>query len=236
MLPATADARSCRGAALKLPHPARCVIFDLDGVLLDTEHFYTEVTEEICRDYGKTFDWSIKRNMIGRPSLESACYLVDALSLPIQPEEYLRRRALRLDELFPLSKEKPGAEEFTRTLAARGVPIAVATSSEKHLFERKTARHRDWFSLFHAVVVGDDPRVKKGKPAPDVFLAAARDLGIAPGDCVVFEDAPAGLTAARAAGMQVVALPDDAMDRSAYVEAQLVIGAYADVTPEDLGL
>lgn len=212
------------------------MIFDLDGVLLDTEHFYTEVTDEICREYGKTFDWSIKRNMIGRPSLESARYLVQALSLPIEPEEYLRRRALRLDELFPLSKEKPGAEAFTRALAARGVPIAVATSSERHLFERKTRDHRDWFSLFGAVIVGDDPRVKKGKPAPDVFLVAAGEIGARPDECVVFEDAPAGLAAAHAAGMQVVALPDDGMDRAAYADAQLVIGAYADVSPEDLGV
>jgi pseudouridine-5'-monophosphatase len=174
--------------------------------------------------------------MIGRPSLESARYLVDVLSLPITPEEYLSRRALRLDELFPLSKEKPGAEAFTRALAARGVPIAVATSSERHLFERKVLEHRDWFSLFGAIIVGDDPRVKHGKPAPDVFLVAASQLGADPADCVVFEDAPAGLAAARAAGMQVVALPDDGMDRSAYAEAQLVIGAYADVAPEDLGV
>ncbi len=221
---------------MKLSRPARCVIFDLDGVLLDTEHFYTEVTDEICREYGKTFDWSIKRNMIGRPSLESARYLVDALSLPIEPEEYLRRRALRLDELFPRSKEKPGAEAFVRALVARRVPVAVATSSERHLFERKTIEHREWFSLFDAVVVGDDPRVKKGKPAPDVFLVAAGELGARPDDCVVFEDAPAGLAAAHAAGMQVVAIPDEAMDRAAYASAEFVISAYADVRPEDLGL
>lgn len=221
---------------MKLPRPVRCVIFDLDGVLLDTEHFYTEVTEEICREYGKTFDWSIKSNMIGRPSLESALYLVDVLSLPITAEEYLRRRAIRLDELFPQAKEKPGAEAFVRELASRGVPIAVATSSERHLFERKTLEHGDWFSLFDAVVVGDDPRVKKGKPAPDVFLVAAGELGAKPQECLVFEDAPAGLAAAHAAGMQVVAIPDDGMDRSRYTAAELVIGAYSDLSPQDLGL
>lgn len=220
---------------MKLSRPVRCVIFDLDGVLLDTEHFYTEVTDEICSEFGKTFDWSIKRNMIGRPSLESAQYLVDALQLPITPQEYLRRRAIRLDELFPLSREKPGAEAFTRTLAARGIPLAVATSSEQHLFDLKTRDHREWFSIFRSVVVGDDPRVKKGKPAPDVFLAAASDLEAAPGDCVVFEDAPAGLAAARAAGMQVVAIPDQAMDRSAYGEAEFAIHEYAELALEDLG-
>lgn len=221
---------------LKLSRPVRCVIFDLDGVLLDTEHFYTEVTDEICREYGKVFDWSIKRNMIGRPSLESARYLVGALSLPITPEQYLARRSIRLEELFPTSMEKAGAEAFTRELAARGVPIAVATSSERHLFESKTLRHKDWFSLFTAVVVGDDPRVKKGKPAPDTFLVAAEELGVKPEECVVFEDAPAGLQAAHSAGMQVVAIPDEAMDRATYASAEFLIETYADVTPEMLGL
>lgn len=221
---------------LKLTRPVRCVIFDLDGVLLDTEHFYTEVTDEICRQYGKVFDWSIKRNMIGRPSLESAQYLVGALSLPITPEEYLRLRAVRLEELFPTALEKPGAEAFTRALAARGVPIAVATSSERHLFESKTTQHKDWFSVFTAIVVGDDPRVKKGKPAPDTFLVAAAELGANPEECVVFEDAPAGLQAAHAAGMQVVAIPDEAMDRATYASAEFIIDTYADVSPEMLGL
>ena len=221
---------------MKLSRPARCVIFDLDGVLLDTEHFYTEVTGEICREYGKTFDWSVKRNMIGRPSYESACYLVETLSLPITPDDYLVRRSRRLAELFPTSLEKPGAETFVRALSARGVPIAVATSSERELFDLKTSQHRDWFSLFDAVVVGDDPRVKKGKPAPDVFLVAAEEIGARPAECVVFEDAPAGLDAAHAAGMQVVAIPDDGMDRKVYAAAELVIGTYSEVRPEDLGL
>jgi pseudouridine-5'-monophosphatase len=220
---------------VKLPRPVRCVLFDLDGVLLDTEHFYTEVTDEICRQYGKRFDWSVKSNMIGRPSLESARYLVETLSLPIEPEEYLRRRRLRLEELFPTADERPGAEAFTRELAARGVPLAVATSSERVLLDLKTRRHGDWFSIFRAVVPGDDPRVRRGKPAPDIFRVAAEASGARPDAGVVCEDAPAGLEAARAAGMQVVALPDPAMDRERYAEADLVVGAWSDLRPEDLG-
>lgn len=220
---------------MKLRRPVACAIFDLDGVLLDTEPFYTVVTQEICDEFGKTFDWSVKRNMIGRPSLESAQYLVDALSLPISAEEYLARRALRLAGLFPTSDEKPGAESFTRALAGVRLPLAVATSSERELFELKTLRHRQWFSIFAAVVVGDDRRVKSGKPAPDIFLVAAESLGVEPGRCVVFEDAPAGVRAARAAGMQVVAIPDPAMDRAAYEDADLVIERFSDLTPADLG-
>jgi len=220
---------------MKLRRPVACAVFDLDGVLLDTEHFYTEVTQEICSAYGKVFDWSIKRNMIGRPSLESAEYLVDALSLPISPQDYLCRRSRRLEGLFVAATERVGAEAFTRALAGAAVPLAVATSSERYLFELKISRHRDWFSIFDTIVVGDDPRVEAGKPAPDIFLVAAASLGIEPERCVVFEDAPAGLQAARAAGMQVVALPDPDMERERFAQADLIIERFADIGLADLG-
>jgi len=220
---------------MKLRRPVTHVIYDLDGVLLDTEPFYTQVTQEIVSAYGKNFDWSIKSNMIGRPSYESACYLVETLALPITPEDYLSRRAERLEELFRKSPPKPGVERFTRALHERGVPQAVATSSERHLFALKTERHGAWFSIFAAAVVGDDPRVKQGKPAPDIFLVAAAEMHAAPSACVVFEDAPAGVEAAHAAGMQVVAVPDAAMDRARYTRADLVIDDFTEIDPRDLG-
>jgi len=212
------------------------VIYDLDGVLLDTEHCYTEVTQDIVGRYGKRFDWSVKQNMIGRPSLESARYLVRALELPITAEDYLRLREKGLAERFPNCGEKAGAEAFVRLLDRHAVPQAVATSSEKALFDLKTSHHGGWFALFSAIVTGDDPRVHHGKPAPDIFLVAARELRIEPHDCVVFEDAPAGVEAARAAGMQVVAVPDAAMDRAKYSAADLVIGDFHEIAPADLGL
>ena len=221
---------------MKLARRPRAAIYDLDGVLLDTEHFYTEVTQEIVSAYGKRFDWSIKANMIGRPSHESARYLVEALELPIEPGEYLRAREKMLAERFPSAGEKPGAEAFTRALAARSVLQGVATSSERALYELKTTRHRDWFALFAACVTGDDPRVARGKPAPDIFLVAAGDLGVAPSDCVVFEDSPAGLEAALAAGMQVIALPDPAMDRGRFAGAHLVIDDFESLEPDALGI
>jgi pseudouridine-5'-monophosphatase len=221
---------------VKLARKPEAVIYDLDGVLLETERFYTEVTQEIVSEFGKRFDWSHKSNMIGRPSRESARYLVEALQLPISAEEYLRLREKGLIERFPTAEEKPGAEAFTRALSARGVPQAVATSSEKKLFELKISRHRGWFSIFATAVTGDDPRVAAGKPAPDIFLVAARDLGVDPKACVVFEDSPAGLESARAASMQVVAVPDPAMARSRFADADLVIEDFRDLLPEHLGL
>jgi pseudouridine-5'-monophosphatase len=173
--------------------------------------------------------------MIGRPSRESAQYLVDTLELPISPDDYLRMREKRLTERFPAAQEKPGAESFVRALHARGVPQAVATSSEKRLYDLKTSRHLDWFSLFAVKITGDDARVARGKPAPDIFLVAAAGLCVEPRACLVFEDSPAGVEAARAAGMQIVAVPDAQMDRTKFADADLVIDDFSELTPEDVG-
>jgi pseudouridine-5'-monophosphatase len=206
------------------PAPATHVIFDMDGVLLETEPLYTEATQQIVARFGKTFDWSVKADMIGRPEMDAARHLVDALGLPITPEQYLAERAAMFETLMPTAAARPGARALVEALTAAGVPQAVATSSARPLFELKTTRHRAWFARFDCIVCGDDPRVVRGKPAPDIFLVAAADLGAAPGTCVVVEDAPAGVAAARAAGMRVVAAPDPAMDRTRYADADLVVG------------
>ena len=96
--------------------------------------------------------------------------------------------------------------------------------------------HGAWFGNdFRAIVTGDDPRIGRGKPAPDIFLVAAGDLGAEPSACVVVEDAPSGVAAARAAGMQVIAVPDPGMDRSRYGDADLVLDSLRDLSPADLG-
>ncbi len=220
---------------MRLQRPVTHVIFDMDGVLLDTERFYTAVTQTIVGRWGKVFDWSVKGHMIGRPAGDSARYLVETLELPITPDEYLREREAMLERLFPEADAMPGARALTAALAARGVPQAVATSSNRRLFALKTTRHREWFQMFGAVVLGDDPRLRRGKPAPDIFLLAAEALGAPPASCVVVEDAPAGVVAAHAAGMQVIAVPDPEMDRAPFADAEVVVGSLAELAPADLG-
>jgi pseudouridine-5'-monophosphatase len=205
------------------------VIFDMDGVLLDTETLYTEATQHIVGRFGKTYDWSVKANMIGRPAMDSARYLVETLALPISPDEYLSERAVIFEELMPTAEAMPGARELTTFLAARGIPMAVASSSSRAMFELKTTRHREWFATFDVVVLGDDPRIHRGKPAPDIFLVAAGALGAAAHRCLVIEDAPAGVDAARAAGMQVVAIPDPGMDRTRLAHADLILNSLIEV-------
>jgi pseudouridine-5'-monophosphatase len=220
---------------MKLRRRPRCAIFDLDGVLLDTESLYTEAIAQVAARFGKVYDWSIKRDCIGRGTTDAARIIVEALGLPLSTEELVRERDLLLAPRVACASAMHGAEAFSRTLAARGVPLAIATSTEAALFGIKTAAHRDWLAIFSATVCGDDPRVRRSKPAPDIFLAAARDLGAAPDECLVFEDSPFGVEAAVAAGMLVIAMPDAAMDLARYQGADAVVAGFAELSVELLG-
>jgi pseudouridine-5'-monophosphatase len=220
---------------MTLARRPRFAIFDLDGVLLDTEPLYTQATAQVAARFGKVYDWSVKRDCIGRGTLEAARIIVDALALPLSPDALVRERDLLLNALVARAPAMRGAEPFTRALAERGVPMAIATSTEGPLYTIKAAAHRAWLGIFGAAVCGDDPRVTRPKPAPDIFLAAAHDLGAPPASCLVFEDSPFGVEAARAAGMQVIALPDPAMDRARYASADAVVAGFADLTLDRLG-
>src|SRR5882757_1576294 len=105
----------------------------MDGVLLDTEPIYTEVTHFITSRYGKAYDWSIKANMLGRPAMDSAEYLISTLGLPISPHEYLAEREPLLEQRLATVAEIQGAEAFTRELHRQGIPIAIATSTDARL-------------------------------------------------------------------------------------------------------
>jgi HAD superfamily hydrolase (TIGR01509 family) len=214
----------------------RYVIYDNDGLLLNTEIFYTEACQMITGRFGKAFDWSVKSKMIGKRASDSARILVDTLELPITPEEYLREREEIVRHLFPTADPLPGAVRLTMHLHRHGIPQAVATSSDQYHFELKITRHREWFRVFDTVVKGDDPAVKHGKPSPDLFLVAAERLHADPADCLVFEDAPSGTEAAIAAGMQVIAVPDPNMDHAEYPGAAQILDSLEEFDPAEWGL
>ncbi|KAH0436074.1 hypothetical protein IEQ34_026481 [Dendrobium chrysotoxum] len=211
------------------------VIFDMDGLLLDTEPFYTVVQEKILERFGKTFDWSLKAKMMGKKAIESARIFVEECGLTgiLTPEAFLEEREGMLQELFPTCQLLPGVKRLISHLHANRIPMCVATGSYKRHFDLKTQRHGEIFSAMHHIVMGDDPDVKLGKPSPDIFLVAANrfEMRVDPAEVLVFEDAPAGVAAAKNAGMSVVMVPDPRLDASHHKKADQVLTSLLDFNP-----
>jgi len=201
-------------------HPVTHVLFDMDGLILDTEPLYTSATEAVARNHGapiQTMSWDLKVKQMGLPSQELATLLVQEMQLPITAEQFTLETRQIQETTFPACQLLPGAERLVRHLASSGVGIAVATSSPDKTFRMKTSNHRALFNLFHHVVCGtSDPEVVHGKPAPDIFQVCSSRFPptsspFSPASCLVFEDSPAGVRAGLAAGMQVVMVPDARM-------------------------
>lgn len=212
------------------------VIYDMDGLLLDTESLHERVNQEIAQRYNKTFSTEAKMAIAGRPTLDSVKILVDILQLPVTPEEYLLERNKLLYPLYETAKTLPGTVELIEHLSAHQVPQAIASSSSRHHFAMKTVNHQQWLNLIPITILGDDPEVKQGKPAPDIFLVAAKKLNTIPEKCLVFEDSLAGIKGAIAAGMAVVAIPDPIFDRELFKDANQVINSMWEFNPQDWSL
>ena len=205
------------------------VVFDLDGVLLDSEQVWDDVREQLVRERGGTWTDTAQADMMGMSSLEWSRYMHESLGLRESPEELnaevVRRLLERYREHLPLL---PGALEAVRRLAAEW-PLALASSSNRPVIETflDASDVRDLFS-----VTVSSEEVARGKPAPDVFLEAARRLGVAPDRCAAVEDSASGIRAAKAAGMKVVAIPNAHYPPPPDVLAlaDVVLGSLAELT------
>lgn len=207
------------------------IIYDMDGLLLGTESLHEKVNQKIAQRYGKTFDRHTKIKIAGRPTLDSATILVDTLQLPLTPEEYLEERNELLYPLYKTATALPGTVNLTQHLYNHQIPQAIASSSSRHHFAMKTVNHQEWFSIFDRFTLGDDPEIKRGKPAPDIFLLAAERFGVSPEQCLVFEDSIAGMKAAISAGMSVVVIPDPVFDQQLFKDATQVLNSMTEFEP-----
>ena len=193
------------GEIVKTDSVISAIIFDLDGVLLDSEQVWDEVLEQLVRERGGRWHEQAQREMMGMSSTEWARYMHDQLGVPDQPEEIsaevVRRLEDRYRERLPLIE---GALEAVERLAANW-PLGLASSSNRELID--LVLDLGGLARFFRVTVSSE-EVARGKPAPDVYLEAARRLGAPPERSVAIEDSENGIRAGKAAGMRVVAIPN----------------------------
>ena len=210
------------------------VVLDMDGVIVDSEQVWDEVRAEYTRHVGGSYTEAATQAMMGMSSPEWSAFMADELGVPGTPAEInaaiVVRMLARYGETPPLI---PGAVEAVKRIAARW-PIAIASSSNPELIE-VVLRSAGLDDDVQEVVSSEE--VARGKPAPDVYLEAARRLGAAPAHCVAVEDSHNGIRSANAAGMRVIAIPNPHFppDDEAMALAVMVLGSIRELTSETVG-
>jgi HAD superfamily hydrolase (TIGR01509 family) len=209
------------------------VVFDLDGVLVDSEHVWDAARKELAAAQGRPWPDHASRDMMGMSSLEWSRYMHEVVELPEPPEEISTKVVRRLEEIY--RRELPlidGAVEAVEQAAERW-PLGLASSSNRELIDlvlELSGLAQD----FLATVSSEE--VPRGKPAPDVYLEAARRLGIGPLRCAAVEDSENGIRSAKTAGMQVLAIPNQRYPpaEDALALADDVLRSIRELTPEIL--
>ena len=189
-----------------LRKPVEAVLFDMDGLLIDTEAVYIDALQDAARDLQIEMSLDFCHSMIGISGRECDVMIQNFYGGEFRIDRFRERFSgharRRLDSHLPI---KPGVVEMLDFLAGRGLRLAVATGSGRLTAERHLGK-AGLIERFAAVATRDD--VENAKPAPDVYLEAARRLGVAPERCIAFEDSNVGLTAAHAAGTMAFMVPD----------------------------
>ena len=206
------------------------VVFDLDGVLLDSEQVWDEVREELVKERGGRWHDRAQTEMMGMSSIEWSRYMHDELGVPDPPREISADVVRRLEEVY--RKRLPlidGAHEAVERLAARW-PLGLASSSNREVID--LVLDLSGLARFFRVTVSSE-EVPRGKPEPDVYLEAARGLGVPPERCAAVEDSRNGILSAKAAGMRVIAIPNHHYPpgEEALALADVTLSSLAELTP-----
>jgi HAD superfamily hydrolase (TIGR01509 family) len=203
------------------------IVFDMDGLMVDTEPLSRQAWDEFLRPYGHSLDDKIISRMVGFRADESTRILLEAFDVPLSVEEIIRRKAAIYDEIRTRGVPvMPGFPELQAAIAERGLPWAVATSSPRRHAEEILGQ-LGLVGACHAIAGGDE--VARGKPAPDIYRLAASRLGIPPDQCLALEDSGPGSQAAAAAGMLTVVIPGADMSAVNFSHADYVFGSLHEV-------
>ncbi len=178
----------------------KAVIFDLDGVIVDTEPFWYETYKKVSEEFGFKYSDELHKLTPGRAN--AVKNLVEALGIPEKYDEFLNRaRAVYRDLFMNKAKLTSGAVELLRKLSG-SYKLGLATSAYRPRLDYNLEKFPEPKKYFDVFVSGE--QVEKSKPAPDIFLLTAKKLGVRPRECLVIEDAESGVAAAKAAGMKVI--------------------------------
>lgn len=189
-----------------MPQPFRAVIFDLDGVLADSEPWWNEIDAKVLAEHGVTYHGEYHRNVLGVSYRLAVEFYKKAFGLSVPTDELMRRRGEIAADFFANRIDVfPSTKLVLQELRQMNLLLAVATSSVSASARPFLARH-GLTAFFEVVITGEE--VEHGKPHPDIYLRAAEKLGVTADACLVIEDALSGIAAAKAAKMRVAAIPD----------------------------
>ncbi|PYK75291.1 MAG: hypothetical protein DME42_02895 [Verrucomicrobia bacterium] len=189
-----------------MPKPFRAVIFDLDGVLADSEPWWNEIDAKLLAEHGVTYRGEYHRNVLGVSYRLAVEFYKKTFGLSVPTEEMMRRRGEIATEFFANRIDLfPSVNPTLEELRQMNLRLAVATSSVSASARPFLDRHK-LTSFFEVIVTGEE--VDRGKPHPDIYLRAAEKLNVATDASLVIEDSLSGIAAAKAANMRVAAIPD----------------------------
>jgi HAD superfamily hydrolase (TIGR01509 family) len=212
-----------------MPQSFRAVIFDLDGVLADSEPWWNEIDAKLLAQYGVNYRGEYHRNVLGISYRLAVEFYKKAFDLSVATEQVMRRRAeIAIDFFANRVGLFPSAKRVLEELRQMNLRLAVATSSVGASARPFLERH-NLTAFFDVIVTGDE--IERGKPHPDIYLRAAEKLCLAADACLVIEDALSGIAAAKAANMRVAAIPDTRfVDAREYEkEADYVLGSLSEI-------
>lgn len=205
----------------------RALLFDMDGLLMDTELIHIKAYIKLTTELGVPQGFDAIKRFIGHSHVVACGTLIKELELKLEMGEMIRQQNKMYIDILQSEKPAPlpGVREWFNFCDERKLPRALVSSSKAHqvsptmdVVMSHLERRAPWREYFHSVCSGD--RVERLKPEPDIYRLAIKELNLQPEECVAFEDSPAGVTAAHAAGVRVVAIPNMYLNRDEVVQGK----------------
>ncbi|MDP2631722.1 MAG: HAD family phosphatase [Candidatus Uhrbacteria bacterium] len=213
----------------------KAVIFDMDGLMFNSELVYRAALEEMAKRRGRIFTDAIHRSMMGKAAIEDIRVLLNAWNLKEDPREaFIERNDLYISLVDHLLKPMPGLIELLDTIKNKELRMAIATGSERRIVDINLSTYKLDFGYFELIISGDG--IKNGKPDPEIYNKTVQLLALKPIECLVIEDSLNGVIAAKATGCKAFAVPNQWSDPKDFNMADNVFASLEQIIPVILGI